>query len=240
MAWALRASSPATVTQPTTLQASFPALTMGAACSVDDRVIVTATVERNGGTPSVTSVTGTFCGTFTKDSETPVVTNGSFQCVVYVWSAPVTSGGTPVLTINTTNVDTGSAAAAAYSGLDNSASSAAVDVQASIDDDAASTTTPTVTTGATTAANELVISGVGDDGESATFTEAGGLTRRAFLANANGDIAIGDKDSGTSGSAITTNWTGASTAGWGICAVVYKLAGGAAPTSTLALQFLGI
>lgn len=225
MAWSLVASTPASANSGT----SPFNLTLGAACVIDDRVVVEAAAFANGSNDAVTGITATFCGTFTKDAETGQITNGSFNTKGSIWSAPVTSNGTPVLSISWTGSSGGGAAsAAAYRGLNTSVGSAAVDVSNTA---TGSSSAPSVTTGATSAANELVVGGFTCDENTITFTEAGGSTRRTFQVNAHGDTAIQDKDSGATG-AQTSNGTTNVSSIWGMVAVVYKLAAGAAATQS--------
>ena len=242
-AWSFVTSSGASSNAGT---ASSPlTLTLGAACAIDDRVIVVGLVEQGtSSTPAITSITATFSGTFTKDAETNNIDDGGTGAKVSIWSAPVTSAGTPVLTITYSDSNgTAAASGGCWRGLSTAVGSSAVDVTAAATHPTTADASPTVTVGATSAANELGIGGFGDDGWAVTFTAGSGYTRRAFQAAVNGDSAIEDKDTGTSGSTPTMNGTlGGGGSTWGMVGVVYKLAaggggGGAAPKN---LTLMGV
>lgn len=204
---------------------------LAAAVSVGDRVIVAITPAITGSTESVTSVTDTngFCGTFSKDVESAAIVDGTVQAKTSIWSAPVTGAGTPSLSIVFVGSNCG-ASAGAWSGLDQSVGSGAVDITGAAT--GGQSTTPTVTLGATNFANELGIGGFGDDGWAVTFTSGGTATNRASQAAVNCDSAIQEQDTGSSGSTPTMSGT-LSGAGsiWGMVGVVYKLApAGTTPT----------
>jgi len=228
MAW-----SPVTGSGGHAEHASSPfTVTLGAACVVDDRVIVTA--SPNAGTPveAITGITGTFCGTFTKDVESANTIVGGLDCRNSIWSAPVTSNGTPVLTITWVG-GACSASAAAYRGLDNSVGAGAVDATGTSTNTGGNTNWSATTSGSTTAANELIIGGYADDGEGETPTAGSGFTIDA--ANNGSSIsvtALESKDSGASGSTKTADGSTGSNSGWVVCVAVYKLSGGAPPSFT--------
>lgn len=195
-------------------------------CLIGDRVVVVVAVKASTSDGVVSSVTGTFCGTFTKDAETAYATGVSGIFKVSIWSAPVTSAGTPVLTINQTGSSVaGSASAQGYIGLSTDVGPTAVDVAAANQQSSISSSSPTVTTGTTNAANELDVGGFGDAGESAIFTGANGLSVPVLTdnTNANADSAIADKDSGSVGAQTMNGTIGSKTSGWGMVGVVYKL-----------------
>jgi len=220
MAWALRGGTPANNGG----SASPLTIVLGAQVSVGDRIIVVIDFNRAVDPPSISSVTDNLGNVYSQDlvgSNTIDVLN-NVQFRHWVYSAPVTVGGTP--TISAAGVfGNGTIVAAAYSGLDQSATPVDVSVAAgAYPGNASPTSGATAVTGAV---SELIIGAFSNDGQNKTFTAGAGFTVRAsgVGGGTNGDIAIEDKDSGLSLAAQTADGTLNASSTWNMSCVVYKL-----------------
>jgi hypothetical protein len=162
---------------------------------LNNRIVVLVGIHDNT-TNSVTSVTDSNGNTYNKDIRGAV---SSFSNAAgEIWSANVTTAGTPTITVNFTALTSGAvvAAAAAYSGISTALN--AVDVSTFRFGTAANPKSGF--TAMSSYANELLIGGYFDDGNGTTQISAGnGFTSRASFTNdATVEIMLEDKNSGIS------------------------------------------
>jgi len=225
MAWGFRASTFAA-----SASITFPGnVTLGAALSSGDRIIVAAFTRRSGSPPTTPTITDNVnAGNYTEDTFT-TFTDGTTQCRASFYSH-TSAAGTPVVTCTSAS-SVGGFTVAGYSGL--LASDPGTDkVKATA---GVGGTASSGASAATTAANELTAGAYLDSGWSFVLTGNGGttLTQRGVHENDTVDYQcwFGDKDSGTSGTTQTTDmkaaFPGSSNASttWGMLAAVYQLAG---------------
>jgi hypothetical protein len=147
-----------------------------------------------------------------------------------IWSTPNTS--TSALTVTATISATGADASICiteWSGLSSTAGSGALDGTGS----ASSNTATSITTSAatTTAANELAFCSINGNGDNKTFTKGASYTLgQNNSPDPNQDVGTEYKDTGTSGSSITGDWTMSAGGGHNnALLVIYKLAAAGAP-----------
>lgn len=237
MAWAYRTGSYAT-TGTYDNWTTAPTKALGAAVSAGDRIVVAVLAFNVGGTspfPTVTVTDSVNAGNYQEDA-TLTWTELGVAARFSVFSKGNSGAGTPTVTATQTNGGVsnsnvhGGLQVAAWSGLSTADDGTGVDKTAIATGTAA--TASSGATATTTAANELAVGAYVDLGEGTTITADAAFTLRG---KHDGDGVsfqglLEDKDSGSSGSAITaTAGTGeGSSNGWGQAAVVYKLAGGAA------------
>lgn len=235
MAWALRASTPASGTVATG-SAATATVTLGAAVVLGDRIIAIVNVHDSKAN-STTSVTDSLGNTYTLDR--PETNSGAVD-FWSVWSAPVTVAGTPVITAHFTAMTTGNAivSGAAFSGLSTASGATAIDMSVTGTGTAAAATSGA--TSATTAANELVIGAYADNGISGGLTVGAGYTlATTHNTDANVQTLLEYKDSGATAAqtATVTTFTGGA---WVVFCVVYKLfTASTATRSTLLLMGVG-
>lgn len=208
-------------------------VTLGAAVSVGDRIIVNVTYVRDGSTaPTGLACSDSLSNTYNLDVQAANQVQGAFTTITCVWSAPVTTGGTP----NVTCSQTGTASvnwevditAEGFSGLNTAAN--AVDKSTSTVNSGSSTTPDSGSVAATTAANELVIGAIeGDNGAATTLTAGSGYTIRTngyLHTGTETDHGTEDKDSGSSGATPKADGTFSTSQPWAAICVVYQLASG--------------
>lgn len=212
MAWAYRAGSFAT-----TVSISFfgtPTLALGAAVQAGDRIVVFV-FNTSGTTGTVSDNLNT--GNYREDVGFTNAAGHRLAILSFANSNP----GTPTITVNTGGVGTGGFCAVAYSGT--SLSQPATDGTAGAG--VASSTPTSGATTATTAANELVVGGYGDNGWSKTISAGSGFTLRGkFQGGGAYEGAIEDKDSGASGTSQTATFLlDSAPPNCGVVCVVYQV-----------------
>lgn len=221
-------------------------VSLGAISGTSGNRIAVHVAANHSGSAQTTSVTDGV-NTYTEDSFTTYNDSG-FQSRNSVFScvASTTASVTVVAHfLNSGGTGACNSTAQEYSGLATVGGSSDIDTQTSIAGVAGGTATVT-TGGNTSAANELVLGGYGDDGNNITLTghNGTGFTERVVAGNSTAAQSyIEDKDSGASGAAQTAAMsTGTPNVGfWGMSCVVYKLAagGGGGNTSTSAVTLPG-
>lgn len=235
MAWGLRASTPAnnagTSTSPATV-------TLGAAVSLNDVIVVNLAMDHGGSAdPVITSVGDDLGNSYSQAVITAVWVDGTFHNLLATYIANVTVAGTPTISVvfDATTADT-TLTADAYTGVQATTDGSATKTQTT-----SQTSVTTNATGATTAANELVVGGCFGDSGGKTITALGGDTlRTSSVSGAHGDGGLADKDSGGSGSTPTLGFTfSAAEATSGATVIVLKLSGGGGTQYYSALPTLG-
>jgi hypothetical protein len=201
-------------------------VTLPGNATIGNRVSLQVVAAGNGFTPTV-GVTG-LGATWAEDTFTTGA-NGGFNERGSIWSVIVASA-TTTITVAITGGPSASTFGAAggqeYSGLASAGGSGDVDVSNS---STGTTGTPTTTTAVTTAANELVVGGYGDDGFNTAKTVGAGFTSRSNNSPSSvSQTFTEDKDSAASGGAQTANTGNATTQRWFMSGAVYKIAAGAA------------
>jgi hypothetical protein len=199
---------------------------------VGDRVFIAITAWANSGSaPVITGVSDANNGAWHLDAST-TFGDGTFSGLVALYSVLVTaqllSSDNITVAFNASpGVGGGSYGLMEYSGT--GLASAAVDVS-SVNQTSApggSTTNngpSTGSTGATVAANELAFTIYGDDGYSVSWSSAPtGTARINRMSDGGGDLWVGERDSGSSGSTLSGSGTLSGAAAWGMLEVVYTL-----------------
>lgn len=224
MAWAF-------VQAPTAVRnssVSSQAIVFGSAVSSNNRIIIAIGWRAVfSGTVTISSVTDDLGNTYSLDKHQTIVEDGTHFAYGAVYSAPVTSTGTPTVTVawsaSCTQVEL---AAAEYSGL---ATSSPVDVSSSGSGNG-TTSVASGSTANTTAANELVFAAVcaPNQGGNSSFSASGYTERASNFGVFEAFIWIADKDSGSSGTSQSMSGTLGDASVHADFAIVYKLAGGGA------------
>lgn len=242
MAWAYRASSFATTSSITYNTGNT--LALGHALTLGDRIVVGTMVHNASALPAAPTVSDdTNSGNYTEDAFKDVP-DGSSHGRCSVFSHANSAAATPTVTVLAGHAgDDGGFSVAAYSGLlasDPGKDQSAAGTGANL----SPTSGATANTGA---ANELALGYYADDGWGKTLNAGTNFTSRG---KHDGDSTsyeglIEDKDSGASGSAITSTETysagGSTVPPWGMLCVVYKLSSGTVNTKALTggLSFVG-
>jgi len=144
---------------------------------------------------------------------------------VAVFSAPVTTAGTPTISAVLTNAEEWTILVDEHSGLRQIG--APVDVF--VIGTGTGSTPNSGNTAVTTAANELVWGGAESSVGGQPFAAGGGSTLYVTDTSA-GPVASEDKDSGASGGAQSSSGTWSASVLWAMFCIVYNLAGAAVPS----------
>jgi len=230
MAWALvqshKATSAASSSAIITIAEAF-----GSNVTAGNRIILYTSTTASAST-DVPTPTDSQGNTYTNVVGGSVISRFQF---VSIWTAVAASTGSLTITVKTTAIDPGAElgwSAEEYSGLDASAGTGSVDkTAAGTGNDTNTSNAASGTTAATTAANQLAVSVVGDWGASATWTvNAGGFTKNANAsvdANATQGIGVANKTS-ASGATESCTWTTGGVTDTDVAVVaVFKLAAAA-------------
>ena len=174
------------------------ALTPGANITLGNRMVLVASWYDPTGPPTISDAAG---NVWTTDA----TVNASSIEGITIWSAPITAGGgtAPVITVLGSGSSDFALTYAEYSGI------GAVNVAAA--NTAAGTSATTSSTAATAAANELVISGVGNIGQSNTLTDTSGDTTLGLVQNtATAGLLAVERTGGAVGTQASTFTQGSS------------------------------
>lgn len=233
MAWAYRASSYANDgLGADVVSGATTTVTLGAAVSVGDLLVlhVIALNQLDTTIPSITAISDSVNGAWSTTADSTATSTFYHAERQSVFSFPNSGLGTPVITVTLSNTGGRNMnvglQCAAFSGI---VTTSPLDV--AVPGSGTSATPSSGATGATGAANELVVGAYGDFGEGVTITEGAGFTLAGKHASDGGKYEglLEYKDSGSSGSTQTAGVTlGATTGGWKMFAVVYKITGGGA------------
>lgn len=226
MAWAFltgrtRVASSNAATSP------WAAGALGGTVATDDRVIVCISYNAASGTPTVSALSDGLSNSYRKEASASYT--GGVPQEISLWSAPVTSAGTPSFSVTFSGGSGGfgiGLGAVAYSGLQNTSDGTEVDLSLI----ATTATASGTTSGTTGAANELEIGFYGDWGAGASVTAGSGYTVRANnTPDSNAQIVVEEKDSGAAGSTASSSVSGGDGPHAATGVIVFKLASGATP-----------
>lgn len=208
-------------------------VTLGAAVSSGDRIIVTVSALTNtaGATaPTFTVTDNVNSGSYTQDKTTTFTVLRTNDTRLSVFSLIANASGTPTITVTLSNGGlnnmAGGLQCAAFTGLLTSGQG----VDASAAASGSSTSPSSGATSATTAANELVFGAYADAGDGGTISVGSGFT---LAGKHDGDThnwqgMMEYKDSGASGSTPAATCSLSAAFSWAMIAVVYQISGGAA------------
>lgn len=197
-----------------------------------NRIIVLVSAESGTAPPSSVTVADSAGNTYYQEA-TATFNNGGEFSMATLYSAPITAGGGTKPTITATAHPAGSntiyatsISFAEYSGLATDAAAIADKTHTNVVSGSTTTSATTGTTAATTAANELVVATYNTDGYvTSSMTSTSSFTSRTQIINdSHHETALWDKDSGTSGSTETSNWTLGSASLYTAIIAVFKLA----------------
>jgi hypothetical protein len=181
---------------------------LGASVSVGHRVIVATGYNAASGSPAVSAISDGLGNTYRKEGSLSFTAGAPQELAI--WSAPVTTGGTPSFSVTFSGGGGGfglGLAAAAFSGLSTASDGSEVDVAAKITSAASSSGT---TVGSTTAANELAVGFYTDWGNTGGNVTVGAGYTLAIRQSPDGNcqILLEYKDSGASASTVSSSVTG--------------------------------
>jgi len=227
MAWAHKASSDASVSAASGTSIQVAA---GTSFAIGDFVIAQVSGGVTSGSLTISSVTSTLVtGNFVLLKSEAYSGSGAAAAVSALYVGQITTAGTPTVVANfSASASNGCAiSVAGFTGITTNTDGV----------NAATGTTANGSSGAsspaTTGANELAVSGYGDQGGSQTVAVGSGWTAGSLISGtANNNVGIEYKDSGVIGSTINGVWANGSGTAWGITVAVVPLPAVAAGVST--------